>query len=94
VTDQSDARALVRIHGREARAMLAKGLSIDLHPSVFAAGHAATTNLAHVTVQIWQMDDAPTYMLAVPRSFATGVWSFLTAASGEYGLGVGPRSSR
>jgi heterotetrameric sarcosine oxidase gamma subunit len=88
VTDQSDGRALVRVSGPAARAMLAKGVSIDLHPSVFAAGAAAVTSVAHIGIQLWQVDDAPTYMLAVPRGFAGSFWSWLTAAAAEHGYDV------
>ena len=88
VTDQSDGRALVRISGPAARAVLAKGLSIDLHPSAFAAGSAAVTSVAHISVQLWQADEAPTFVLAVPRGFAGSFWSWLTAAAAEYGYDV------
>lgn len=85
VTDQSDGRALVRVSGPEARAMLMKGVTIDLHPSVFSAGSAAVTSVAHIGVQLWQADDAPTYLLAVPRGFVGSFWSWLIAAAAEYG---------
>ncbi|WP_158807279.1 sarcosine oxidase subunit gamma [Beijerinckia sp. L45] len=88
VTDQSDGRALVRVGGADARALLAKGVSIDLHPSVFAAGATAVTSVAHINIQLWQVDDAPTYVLAVPRGFAGSFWSWLTAAAAEYGYDV------
>jgi heterotetrameric sarcosine oxidase gamma subunit len=90
VTDQSDGRALVRISGPAARAALAKGFSIDLHPSVFSTGSAAVTSVAHISVQIWQADEAPTFVLAVPRGFAGSFWSWLTAAAAEYGYDVRP----
>ena len=89
VTDQSDARALVAIGGPDARDMLAKGLAIDLHPSVFASGSAAVTSLDHVGIQIWQVDAAPLFRLAVPRSYAGSLWSWLMAASAEFGCAVG-----
>ena len=88
VTDQGHARALVRIGGPRVREALAKGIAIDLHPSVFGAGSAAVTAVAHVGVQIWQREAAPGYVVAAPRSFAEGVWSWLTASSAEYGYQV------
>ena len=88
VTDQSDGRALIRISGPDARTMLGKGVAIDLHPSVFTVGAAAVTSVAHIGVQLWQTDDAPTFVLAVPRGFAGSFWSWLSAAAAEYGYEV------
>jgi sarcosine oxidase subunit gamma len=88
VTDQTDARALVMIHGADAAAMLAKGLSIDLDPSVFSAGRAAATSLAHVGVLLWRSDDGPAFWLAAPRSYAGDIWRWLVEASAEFGLDV------
>jgi sarcosine oxidase subunit gamma len=35
VIDQSDARVMLEISGRNVREMLAKGIALDLHPSAF-----------------------------------------------------------
>jgi sarcosine oxidase subunit gamma len=82
VTDQSDSRALVKVSGTSARNVLAKGVAIDLHPKSFRTGSSAVTKVAHLSVQIWQVDETPTYMIAVPRSFAGSFWSWLKIASG------------
>lgn len=70
VTDQTDARAILRISGPRAREVLAKGVPLDLHPRVFAPGSVAITHASHIGVILWQLDAAPTYELAVFRSFA------------------------
>ena len=88
VTDQSDARAIVRVSGRDARSFLAKGLAIDLHPRAFQPGQVAVTALAHMGAQVWQRDASPTYDLAVARSFAGSVWSWLSHAADEFGYDV------
>lgn len=88
VTDQSDARAIVRVSGPDARTALAKGIAIDLHPRSFQPGHVAATSVAHIGAQIWQRDEAPTYDLAVARSFAGSFWSWLSHASAEFGYDV------
>ncbi|WP_019906515.1 sarcosine oxidase subunit gamma family protein [Methylobacterium sp. 77] len=85
VTDQSDARAIIRVSGRDARAFLAKGLAIDLHPRAFQPGQVAVTSLAHMGAQLWQRDATPTYDLAVARSSAGSVWSWLSHAADEFG---------
>ena len=88
VTEQGDGRALVKIGGSCARRMLAKTLAIDLHPRVFEPGSAAVTAMAHVSVQVWLRDEAPTFVLAAPRTLAGTIWSALTASAAEYGYDV------
>lgn len=88
VTDQSDSRALVRISGPQARAMLAKGVAVDLHPRAFGPGRAAVTSIAHIGVQLWQRDAGPTYDLTVARSFAGSFWRWLEHAAAEFGYEV------
>jgi sarcosine oxidase subunit gamma len=85
VTDQSDGRAIVRISGPRARDVLAKGLPIDLHPKVFGTGDAATTVASLIGVQLWQVDDAPTYDLAVFRGYAESFWYWITSSAAEFG---------
>lgn len=77
VTDQSDARAVLRISGPRARDVLAKGVPIDLHPRVFAPGSVAITHASHIGVIMWQLDAAPTYEFAVFRSFAQSLAEWL-----------------
>ncbi|MEH3118479.1 MAG: sarcosine oxidase subunit gamma [Methylorubrum populi] len=92
VTDQGDGRALVRVSGPKARAMLAKGVAVDLHPRAFGPGRAAVTSIAHIGVQLWQRDAGPTYDIAVARSFAGSFWRWLEHAAAEFGTEVeGPR---
>ena len=86
VVDQSHALTLLRVTGPRARDALAKGLTIDLHPSAFATGFAAATNVAHIGIVLWQLDDRPTYEFAVPRSYALSFWHWLEASAIEYGL--------
>ncbi|WP_336490423.1 sarcosine oxidase subunit gamma [Methylobacterium nigriterrae] len=88
VSDQSDGRALLRVSGRSARAALAKGVAVDLHPRAFRAGRSAVTSIAHIGAQIWQRDEAPTYEIAVARSFAGSFWSWLAHAAVEFGYAV------
>jgi heterotetrameric sarcosine oxidase gamma subunit len=90
ITEQSDSKAVIRISGTRAREVLAKGCSLDLHPRVFKPGDAATTPIALIDCQLWQIDDAPSYDLAVPSSFAESFWSWLTASAAEYGYAVEP----
>lgn len=86
--EQSDGKAVIRIAGSRARSALAKGCSLDLDPRAFAPGDAATTPIALIDCVLWQVDDAPTYELAVPSSFVESFWSWLTGSAAEYGYEV------
>lgn len=86
LVDQSHGRTLLRITGPRVRDALAKGFPIDLHPRAFKPGDTAVTSVAHIGVQIWQMDDAPAYEIAVARGFAVSFWHWLEASAAEYGL--------
>jgi len=92
VAEQSDGRTVIRIAGPRARDVLAKGLPIDLHSRAFRPGDTALTLAAHIGLQIWQVDDAPTYEIAIFRGFARSFWHFLTGAATEYGYRIGERA--
>jgi heterotetrameric sarcosine oxidase gamma subunit len=88
ITDQSDGRAVVRVSGPRARDALAKGVPIDLHPSVFGPGSAATTVISLIGAQIWQVDEAPTYDIAAFRGFAASLLRWITSSAAEFGYTV------
>jgi sarcosine oxidase subunit gamma len=86
VSDQSDGRAVLRLSGPKVREMLAKGCPVDLHPRAFRPGDTAITAIAHVGVQLWQVDDGPTFDLLVARSMAASFWRWLSVSSREFGF--------
>ena len=88
VSDQSDGRAVIRVSGARARDLLAKGIPLDLHPREFKPGSAALTIAGHIGVQIWQLDNAPTYEIAMFRGFAESFWRWLVDAAAEFGVSV------
>lgn len=88
ISDQSDGRAVVRISGPKARDVLAKGLPIDIDPRAFKPGDAAICLIGYIGVQLWQVDETPTYDMAVFRGFAESFWSWLTASAAEFGAVV------
>jgi Sarcosine oxidase, gamma subunit family len=79
--------------GGRARDVLAKGVPIDLHRRVFWAGETAATTVAHIGVQLWQVDEAPTYDLIVPRSLAATFWEWLTESIAEFGYAIADQIS-
>lgn len=85
VSDQSDGLAVLRVAGPCARDTLIKGVGLDLHPRAFAPGDAAVTVIAHIGAQLWQLDDRPSYEIAVYRSFAGSLWRWLEASAAEFG---------
>lgn len=90
ISDQSDGKAVIRLAGPRARATLAKGLPVDLDPAAFQPGSALVSAIAHIGVHLWQVDDAPTYDIAVARSYAPSLWHWLAASAAEFGLTVAP----
>ena len=88
VSDQSDGRTVIRVSGPRARDVLAKGLPIDLDPRAFPKDGAATSVISLMGVQLWQVDDTPTYDIAVFRSLSGSFWRWLTASAAEFGYEV------
>ena len=90
IADQSDGRVVLRLRGDRVREVLAKGVPLDLHPRRFKTGDVASTLVAHVGVQIEQLDDQPTFQLMAFRSLAGSLWSWLTKSAAEFGYEVVP----
>lgn len=89
LSDQSHGRALFRIAGANARDMLAKVSSLDLHPEVFQVGAAAMTTIDHTGVTLWRIADdggRPVFHILVVTSFAGSLWRLLSDSGLEYGL--------
>jgi len=88
IAEQGDGRAIIHISGPRARDVLAKILTIDLHPRVFRAGDTAITGAAHLEVQLWLVDNEPRYEIALFRGFAASFWHWLVASAAEFGYEV------
>lgn len=88
VADQSSGYGVLRLEGPRVRDVLAKGVPIDLDPSVFRPGDAAVTLAGHVGIVLWQAGEEPGYDVAVFRSYAESFWAWLTASAAEFGLSV------
>jgi methylglutamate dehydrogenase subunit D len=88
ITDCSDDRVVLAVGGPKARSVLAKGVPVDLHPRAFGRNGSAVTVAHHIAVHLWQVDDAPTFELAVHRSDAASFWHWLIEAGCEFGVMV------
>lgn len=87
VTDQSHGRVIIRVSGPKARAVLAKGTPVDLHPDEFPAGKSAMTQMAHVGVHLTRAGD-DVYDLSVFRGFSGSFWEWITGQAEEFGYQV------
>ncbi len=84
VTDVSSGQTVIRISGDKARAVLQKGCTLDIHPSVFKVGDCAQSLLAKAGVMISMVDENPTFDLVVRRSFSDYLGLWLLDATHEY----------
>lgn len=93
VTDVSDGRAVLRVAGPSARALLAKGTPLDLHPRAFKVGSCAGTGLAKASVLLHlvaeEPQDGPAFDVYVGRSFGRYLFAWLEDAGLEFGVQVG-----
>ena len=85
--DVSAQRTTIRLRGAHARDVLAKGCSLDLHPSVFGPGVAAQTMLGLAGAVLIPLDDTGTdYRILVRSSFARHLAAWLVDAAHEFGV--------
>jgi len=89
ILDQSDGQAAIGMTGASARAMLAKGTAIDLHPDSFKLGDAAATLLGHIPVHLTRTG-ADDYEILAPRSYAASLWDSLCEMAAEFGGNAPP----
>ena len=85
--DISDSRAVLRVTGLKARNVLAKGIAVDLHTSIFPVQAIAHTMVEHAGVLVHRVGPEA-FELYVPRSYAVNLWHWLTESAAEFGYGV------
>jgi sarcosine oxidase subunit gamma len=90
IVDQSDSRVCIEVWGPSVRDMLAKGVSLDLHPATFCTGDVAVTALSHLHVLLWQVSDEPRYRVLAVRTWFESFWRWLAASAAEFGGEVLP----
>ena len=91
VFDVSASRVAFALGGPQARAVLAAGCPLDLHPRAFPAGACAQSVHDRVNVIVLNAghDDVDFVVLAA-RSFGRDVWHGLCRAASEFGYTVAP----
>ncbi|NQW01166.1 MAG: sarcosine oxidase subunit gamma [Rhodospirillales bacterium] len=93
LVDVSESRTVIELSGKQARVVLDKGCSIDLHPRSFGPGQVVNTLLGRGHVLLHQTDHEPAsgssaYDIYVHRSYAEYLWSWIEDAAREYGLAM------
>ncbi len=88
VIDVSESRTVIAVSGAKARDLLAKGCTLDLHPRAFPVGACAQTGLARAGVLLYLVDEAPSFEITIPRSYADYLWTWLADAAREYGVAL------
>lgn len=91
VSDQSSAYAILRLRGAEARELLQRGVSIDLHPNTFQPGAAAVTDIAHIGVILIASHNNG-FDVAIFRSYAGSFWHWLSVSARDSGLSLTKRA--
>ncbi len=82
--DLTHARWIITISGREAPALLARLLPLDLSPGVFPVGSFAQSGLHHVGVLLHHRADAR-YDLYVPVTWAQSLWTLICESAEPFG---------
>ena len=82
---ETDSDAL-QLQGPGVRTLLAKGCTLDLHPSVFTISSCAQSGLAKANVLLCLADEAPTFIVVVRRSFADYLCRWLAHAGRDMGI--------
>jgi sarcosine oxidase subunit gamma len=86
VNDLSGGQVALQLTGRDAIELLSKGCTLDLHPDVFRAGDCAQSGLAKANILLGLVDEAPTFLIGVRRSFADYLCHWLAHAGRESGI--------
>ena len=86
INDVSGGNVALRISGVDARTVLAKGCTLDLHPREFGPGQCAQTGLAKAIVLLGVAHNVSTYTIIVRRSFSDYLCRWLAHAARPHGV--------
>lgn len=81
INDVSGGYVALRIVGADARTVLAKGCTLDLHPPEFRPGRCARTGLARTTILLAADGEPDSYTIIVARSFTDYLRRWLAHAA-------------
>ncbi|MFT4000915.1 MAG: sarcosine oxidase subunit gamma [Rhizobium sp.] len=81
--DQSQGRVRIRIEGKMAERVLAKGTAVDLSPTAFPVSRSTTTLIGHIAAHLTRLDEQ-VFEVIVLRGFAESLWDDLVRMSLEF----------
>lgn len=81
--DQSQGRVRIRIEGKMAERVLAKGTAVDLSLVAFPVGHSVATLIVHIAAHLTRLDGR-VFEVIVLRGFAESLWDDLARMSLEF----------
>jgi sarcosine oxidase, subunit gamma len=84
LTDVSAGRRLWRIEGAGARTVIAKGCSLDTHPTVMSANACARTVFAQVPILLIARDAGAAFDLVADASYAGHLRAWFAQAAQEF----------
>ena len=93
INDVSGGHVALCVSGVDARTVLAKGCTLDLHLQKFGPGQCARTGLAKATVLLGALDNESTYTIIVSRSFSDYLCRWLAHAARPHGVRFSMRSA-
>ncbi|WP_447530357.1 sarcosine oxidase subunit gamma [Vreelandella sp. TE19] len=85
IVNVSGGQTLLTLSGPNAREVLMKSISFDVHPSAFPVGKGVTTVFAKASVVLRRSSDTE-WELVLRRSFADYCYRWLLDAAKEYGI--------
>jgi sarcosine oxidase, subunit gamma len=88
VTDVSESRTVITIAGPAARDVLARGISLDLHPRAFGPGQCAQTGMSKANIVLHQLDNQPSYEIYILKSFADYLWRWIGLVAEDFGMAI------
>jgi sarcosine oxidase subunit gamma len=88
VTDVSESRTVITMTGPAGRDVLARGISLDLHPRAFGPGQCAQTGMAKANIVLHQVDDQPSYEIYILKSFSDYLWRWIGLVAEDFGIAV------
>lgn len=86
VNDISGGQVVLILQGAKCRDLLAKGCTLDLHRGTFAVGDCAQSGIARANVLLALVDETPTFMIVIRRSFSDYLCRWLTHAGRDEGI--------
>ena len=86
INDVSGGHVALCVSGVDARTVLAKGCTLDLHLQKFGPGQCARTGLAKATVLLGALDNESTCTIIVSRSFSAYLCRWLAHAARAHGV--------